>query len=95
MKTIDEVMRLVREFSATGMPRRGAPIVAIGGGDAGHCRAQREPVPTRGPHARVPTTLVALIDVGIGEDRRERRRSEEPHRDDEREHNGNASTLHS
>jgi 3-dehydroquinate synthetase/predicted NBD/HSP70 family sugar kinase len=66
-KTIDEVMRLVREFSATGMPRRGAPIVAIGGGVTLDMVGLSASLFRRGtPYVRVPTTLVALIDAGIG-----------------------------
>jgi 3-dehydroquinate synthetase/predicted NBD/HSP70 family sugar kinase len=66
-KSIDEVIRLVREFSAAGIPRRGAPIIAIGGGVTLDVVGLSASLFRRGtPYVRIPTTLVALIDAGIG-----------------------------
>ena len=66
-KTIDNVLRVVRALDSFGVNRRSDPLIAIGGGvllDVAGCAAS---LYRRGlPYVRVPTTLMGLIDAGIG-----------------------------
>jgi 3-dehydroquinate synthetase/predicted NBD/HSP70 family sugar kinase len=66
-KSVDQVTRLIAEFGVAAVPRRGAPIVAIGGGVTLDVVGLSASLFRRGtPFVRVPTTLVGLIDAGIG-----------------------------
>lgn len=66
-KTVDQVIRLVHEFTAAQLPRRDTPIVAIGGGVVLDVAGLAASLFRRGtPYVRVPTTLLGLIDAGIG-----------------------------
>ncbi len=66
-KTLATVESIVRRLDSFGIRRHSDPIIAVGGGvvtDTVGCAAQ---LYRRGtPHVRIPTTLVGLIDAGIG-----------------------------
>lgn len=66
-KTIDNVLAATRAFGEFGLSRRSEPVIAIGGGVlldivGMSCNLFRRGV----PYVRVPTTLMGLIDAGIG-----------------------------
>jgi 3-dehydroquinate synthetase/predicted NBD/HSP70 family sugar kinase len=66
-KTIDEVIQLIREYGAAHLPRRDVPVIAIGGGVTLDVVGLSTSLFRRGtPYVRVPTTLIGLIDAGIG-----------------------------
>lgn len=66
-KTIAEVLHVVDELTAFGLLRRYEPIIAIGGGVLLDIVGFAASIFRRGvPFIRVPTTLVGLIDAGIG-----------------------------
>lgn len=66
-KSLDSVLYVVNAAEEFGLHRYSEPIIAIGGGvisDTVGCAAH---LYQRGvPHIRVPTTLVGLVDAGIG-----------------------------
>jgi 2-epi-5-epi-valiolone synthase len=66
-KSLDSVLRVVEVAEEFGLRRYSEPIMAIGGGvisDTVGCAAH---LYQRGvPHIRIPTTLVGLVDAGIG-----------------------------
>ncbi|MEU9878060.1 sedoheptulose 7-phosphate cyclase [Streptomyces phaeochromogenes] len=66
-KTIESVLRVVDTFDSHGILRRQEPVIAVGGGVLTDivgfaCSAYRRGL----PHVRVPTTLIGLVDAGIG-----------------------------
>nr|BAD07382.1 putative 2-epi-5-epi-valiolone synthase [Actinoplanes sp. A40644] len=66
-KTMQAVLRLVSALDDFGISRRREPIIAIGGGVLLDIAGLAASLYRRGtPHVRVPTTLVGLIDAGIG-----------------------------
>lgn len=66
-KQFDTVARVVRELDSFDLPRRHAPITAIGGGVLLDIVGFASSLYRRGtPYIRVPTTLLGLVDAGIG-----------------------------
>ena len=66
-KTIDNVLRVVRALNEFGVNRRSDPLIAIGGGVLLDVAGFAASLYRRGlPYVRVPTTLMGLIDAGIG-----------------------------
>lgn len=65
-KSLDGAVEVCERASAAGL-RRTSPIVAIGGGVCSDICGLAASLHHRGvPHIKVPTTLVGLIDAGIG-----------------------------
>jgi 3-dehydroquinate synthetase len=65
-KTLDGVLEVCRRAASAGL-RRTSPIVAIGGGVCCDICGLAAALHHRGvPHIKVPTTLVGLVDAGIG-----------------------------
>lgn len=66
-KGVEFAVELIGIFDEVGLDRRGEPVVAVGGGvllDAVGCAAG---LYRRGiPYVRIPTTLIGLVDAGIG-----------------------------
>lgn len=66
-KTLENVLRVVRALDDYGVNRRSDPLIAIGGGVLLDVAGFAASVYRRGlPYIRVPTTLMGLIDAGIG-----------------------------
>jgi 2-epi-5-epi-valiolone synthase len=66
-KTIDNVLRVVRALDDFGVNRRSDPLIAIGGGVLLDVAGFAASLYRRGlPYIRVPTTLMGLIDAGVG-----------------------------
>jgi 3-dehydroquinate synthetase len=66
-KTIDNVLRVIRALDGFGVNRRSDPLIAIGGGVLMDVAGFAASLYRRGlPYVRVPTTLMGLIDAGIG-----------------------------
>jgi 3-dehydroquinate synthase len=66
-KTMDAVFKVVREWNDFGIARRHEPVIAIGGGVLLDIVGLTASLYRRGiPYIRVPTTLMGLIDAGIG-----------------------------
>ncbi|MER5636751.1 sedoheptulose 7-phosphate cyclase [Kitasatospora sp. NPDC002227] len=67
VKTMDSVFRVAEAMDAFGLARRGEPVVAMGGGVLMDvvglaCSLYRRST----PFVRVPTTLIGLVDAGVG-----------------------------
>ncbi|GAA1938560.1 sedoheptulose 7-phosphate cyclase [Kitasatospora viridis] len=67
VKTMDSVFRVTRAMEEFGLARRGEPVIAIGGGVLTDvvglaCSLYRRST----PFVRVPTTLIGLVDAGVG-----------------------------
>jgi 2-epi-5-epi-valiolone synthase len=66
-KTVENVLRVVRALDDFGVNRRSDPLIAIGGGVLLDVAGFAASLYRRGlPYVRVPTTLMGLIDAGIG-----------------------------
>jgi 2-epi-5-epi-valiolone synthase len=66
-KTLQNVLRVVRALDDFGVNRRSDPLIAIGGGVLLDVAGFAASIYRRGlPYVRVPTTLMGLIDAGIG-----------------------------
>jgi 3-dehydroquinate synthase len=66
-KTLDNVLRVIRALDEFGVNRRSDPLIAIGGGVLLDVAGFAASLYRRGlPYVRVPTTLMGLIDAGIG-----------------------------
>src|SRR5581483_5820682 len=66
-KTVENVLRVVRALNEFGVNRRSDPLIAIGGGVLLDVAGFAASLYRRGlPYVRVPTTLMGLIDAGIG-----------------------------
>ena len=66
-KTVENVLRVVRALDNFGVNRRSDPLIAIGGGVLLDVAGFAASLYRRGlPYVRVPTTLMGLIDAGIG-----------------------------
>jgi 3-dehydroquinate synthetase len=66
-KTIDNVLRVICALDGFGVNRRSDPLIAIGGGVLMDVAGFAASLYRRGlPYVRVPTTLMGLIDAGIG-----------------------------
>ena len=66
-KTVENVWRVVRALDDFGVNRRSDPLIAIGGGVLLDVAGFAASLYRRGlPYVRVPTTLMGLIDAGIG-----------------------------
>ncbi|GAA1507113.1 3-dehydroquinate synthase [Sphaerisporangium rubeum] len=67
VKTMDTVMTVVAAMDAFGIVRRAEPVIAVGGGVLTDvvglaCSLYRRAT----PHVRVPTTLMGMVDAGVG-----------------------------
>ncbi|MFI9326993.1 sedoheptulose 7-phosphate cyclase [Kitasatospora sp. NPDC052868] len=67
LKTMDPVFRVADRMEYVGVSRRGDPVIAIGGGALTDivglaCSLYRRAT----PFVRVPTTLIGLVDAGVG-----------------------------
>ncbi|MFE7190896.1 sedoheptulose 7-phosphate cyclase [Kitasatospora sp. NPDC057541] len=67
VKTMDAVFRVADRMDSFGISRRGEPVIAIGGGVLTDvvglaCSLYRRST----PFVRVPTTLIGLVDAGVG-----------------------------
>jgi 3-dehydroquinate synthase len=66
-KTLENVLKVVRALDDFGVNRRSDPLIAIGGGVLLDVAGFAASLYRRGlPYVRVPTTLMGLIDAGIG-----------------------------
>lgn len=66
-KTMQNVYRIARALDEFGVNRRSDPLIAIGGGVLMDVAGFAASLYRRGlPYVRVPTTLMGLIDAGIG-----------------------------
>jgi 2-epi-5-epi-valiolone synthase len=66
-KTMDNVLRVVSALDDFGVNRRSDPLIAIGGGVLLDVAGFAASLYRRGlPYVRVPTTLMGLIDAGVG-----------------------------
>ena len=66
-KTVENVLRVVHALDEFGVNRRSDPLIAIGGGVLLDVAGFAASLYRRGlPYVRVPTTLMGLIDAGIG-----------------------------
>lgn len=66
-KTVDNVLRVIRALDQFGVSRRSDPLIAIGGGVLMDVAGFAASLYRRGlPYVRVPTTLMGLIDAGVG-----------------------------
>src|SRR3984957_1314745 len=66
-KTVENVLRVVQALDEFGVNRRSDPLIAIGGGVLLDVAGFAASLYRRGlPYVRVPTTLMGLIDAGIG-----------------------------
>jgi 2-epi-5-epi-valiolone synthase len=66
-KTLENVLKVVRALDEFGINRRSDPLIAIGGGVLLDVAGFAASLYRRGlPYVRVPTTLMGLIDAGIG-----------------------------
>jgi 3-dehydroquinate synthase len=67
LKTMESVFRVAEQMDRFGVNRRGEPVIAIGGGVLMDvvglaCSLYRRST----PFVRVPTTLIGLVDAGVG-----------------------------
>jgi 3-dehydroquinate synthetase/predicted NBD/HSP70 family sugar kinase len=66
-KTINLVLKIIKQLNTFGLTRRSEPIIAIGGGILLDIVGLAASLYRRGsPYIRVPTTLVSLIDTSVG-----------------------------
>lgn len=66
-KTLENVLKVVHALDEFGVNRRSDPLIAIGGGVLLDVAGFAASLYRRGlPYVRVPTTLMGLIDAGIG-----------------------------
>ncbi|MEU3898131.1 sedoheptulose 7-phosphate cyclase [Streptomyces sp. NPDC045251] len=67
VKDFDVAARIVRELDAFGVDRRREPVIVIGGGVLMDIVGLASSLYRRGtPFIRVPTTLIGLVDAGVG-----------------------------
>lgn len=67
LKTMDSVFRVVEHMDRFGISRRHEPLIAIGGGVLLDIVGLAASLYRRStPYVRVPTTLIGLVDAGIG-----------------------------
>lgn len=67
VKTLDMMVRVAAEIDAFGIDRRREPIIVIGGGVIMDIVGLTANLYRRGtPFVRVPTTLIGLVDAGVG-----------------------------
>ncbi|WP_199440242.1 iron-containing alcohol dehydrogenase [Umezawaea beigongshangensis] len=66
-KTMESVFTVVRGLDAFGISRRHEPVIAIGGGIVLDVVGMAASTYRRStPHVRVPTSLIGLVDAGVG-----------------------------
>ncbi|QKV74055.1 sedoheptulose 7-phosphate cyclase [Amycolatopsis sp. Hca4] len=66
-KELDVVLRLLERLEKFGVDRRREPVIVVGGGVAMDVVGLAASLYRRGtPFVRVPTTLVGLVDAGVG-----------------------------
>jgi 3-dehydroquinate synthetase/predicted NBD/HSP70 family sugar kinase len=66
-KTIEQALEVADACDAAGLLRRSTPLIGFGGGAVLDVAGLAAALYRRGvPHVRVPTTLVGMIDAGIG-----------------------------
>ncbi|WP_433607125.1 sedoheptulose 7-phosphate cyclase [Dactylosporangium sp. CA-139114] len=67
VKTMDSVLKVVRAMDEFGVGRRREPVIAIGGGVLTDIVGLATSLYRRStPYVRVPTTLIGMVDAGIG-----------------------------
>jgi 3-dehydroquinate synthase len=67
VKVMDTVFEVVDAMDSFGVPRRHAPVIAMGGGVLTDIVGLAASLYRRAtPYVRVPTTLIGMIDAGIG-----------------------------
>jgi len=67
VKVMDTVFEVVDAMDAFGVPRRHAPVLAVGGGVLTDIVGLATSLYRRAtPYVRIPTTLIGMIDAGIG-----------------------------
>ncbi|MEU0899202.1 sedoheptulose 7-phosphate cyclase [Streptomyces massasporeus] len=67
VKSMDTVFEIVASMDAFGLPRRREPVIAIGGGVLTDLVGLAASLYRRStPYLRVPTTLIGMVDAGIG-----------------------------
>lgn len=67
VKSMDTVFEIVASMDAFGIPRRREPVIAIGGGVLTDLVGLAASLYRRStPYLRVPTTLIGMVDAGIG-----------------------------
>jgi len=67
VKTMDSVFRVVASMDSFGVSRRREPVIAIGGGVLTDVVGLATSLYRRStPYVRVPTTLIGMVDAGIG-----------------------------
>lgn len=67
LKTMDSVFRVIEHMSEAGLSRRRDPVIAVGGGVLLDIVGLAASLYRRSiPYVRVPTTLIGLVDAGIG-----------------------------
>lgn len=66
-KTMDAVLMVIQEFEHFGLDRRNEPVIIVGGGAVLDTVGLAAALYRRGvPYIRVPSTLLAYVDVSIG-----------------------------
>ncbi|WP_454355829.1 sedoheptulose 7-phosphate cyclase [Streptomyces calvus] len=66
-KTMDSVTRVVKELDKFGISRRHDPVIAVGGGVLLDIVGFAASLYRRStPYVRVPTTLIGIVDAGVG-----------------------------
>lgn len=66
-KDLDLLLRILAEFEKFGVPRRGNPILALGGGVLLDSVGFAASVYRRGvPYLKIPTTLLSIVDTAVG-----------------------------
>ncbi len=67
VKVMDTVFEVVDAMDAFGVPRRHAPVLAMGGGVLTDVVGLAASLYRRAtPYVRIPTTLIGMVDAGIG-----------------------------
>ncbi|MGC9669661.1 sedoheptulose 7-phosphate cyclase [Planosporangium sp. 12N6] len=67
VKTMDSVLKVVAAMDAFGVGRRREPVIAVGGGVLTDIVGLATSLYRRStPYVRVPTTLIGMVDAGIG-----------------------------
>ena len=66
-KDLDLLLRILAEFEKFGVPRRGNPVLALGGGVLLDAVGFAASIYRRGvPYLKIPTTLLSMVDTAVG-----------------------------